>query len=73
MSQDTPSSPTPPTVLQFAPEGGDRAGAAYGPVFKGIALVLLALAGAWAWQMQQWGQQQARQGDVGELAVEMIQ
>ena len=59
MSQDTPSSPTPPTVLQFAPAGGDMAGAAYGTVFKGIALVLLAVAGAWAWQMQQWGQQQA--------------
>lgn len=48
-------------ALQFSPEDGEITSTAYGPVFKGIALVLLALAGAWAWQMHQWGQQQATQ------------
>lgn len=61
MSQDTspPLAPTPPAVLNFAPEAGEVTSAAYGTVFKGIALVLLMLAGAWAWQMHQWNLQQA--------------
>lgn len=61
MSNDTPTLTAPPPAprLEFSPAGGERSSPAYGLVFKGIALVLLALAGAWAWQMQRWNLQQA--------------
>lgn len=42
----------PPATLQFAPQGGDMVAPAYSPVFKGIALILMVLASAWAWKMQ---------------------
>ena len=54
-----PPPPAPPAVLTFAPKGGDITSVAYSAVFKGIALVLLVLAGAWAWQMHQWNLQQS--------------
>ncbi|MDH4450766.1 MAG: hypothetical protein QE265_09270 [Rhodoferax sp.] len=53
MHETTPQ-PTPVTQ-QFAPTlpHGTMESASYGPVFKGIALVLLAAAGLWAFQMHQ--------------------
>lgn len=39
-------------LLVFSPEGGSLEVAAYSPVFKGIAITMLGIAGFWAYQMQ---------------------
>ncbi|MBX9835534.1 MAG: hypothetical protein K2X65_05090 [Burkholderiaceae bacterium] len=50
-----------PKVFTFEPTGGTLKADAYSPFFKGLALVLLAMAALWAWEMHQWGQRQAVQ------------
>lgn len=50
-SSSAPQVPGP--TLEFAPLHGEISSPAYSNVFKGIAVVLMALASMWAWQMQQ--------------------
>lgn len=51
---DTPPAPAaPPARLAFTPRDGATQSAAYSPVFKVIAVVLLIAAGLWAFQMHQ--------------------
>lgn len=63
MSTELPTESTspaaqPPAALEFTPEGGEQVSPAYSLAFKALALLLLAAAGVWAWQMHSWNLQQ---------------
>lgn len=58
-TESTPAAPQRPAALEFTPQGGEQVSPSYSVAFKALALVLLAAAGLWAWQMHRWNLQQA--------------